>query len=40
MVKAIAESRGVKMPGFAGYCVWSLLIVLPLLGILTLVFMT
>lgn len=30
MVKAIAESRGVRMPGFFGYIAWSCTILLPL----------
>lgn len=30
MVKAIAESRGIKMPSFFGYMVWSVLILVPL----------
>jgi Na+/H+ antiporter NhaD/arsenite permease-like protein len=36
MVKAIAEQRGVKMPSFFGYMLWSCAILLPLLVILTL----
>ena len=35
MVKAIAEDRGVKMPGFFGYMVWSICILLPLLAVIT-----
>jgi Na+/H+ antiporter NhaD/arsenite permease-like protein len=35
MVKAIAESRGVKMPSFIGYMAWSCLILLPLFGLMT-----
>jgi hypothetical protein len=31
MVKAIAESNGVKMPSFFGYMIYSCLILLPLL---------
>ncbi|MCS6762794.1 MAG: sodium:proton antiporter [Candidatus Protistobacter heckmanni] len=38
MVKAIAEHRGVRMPGFFGYLGWSCCILLPLFLILTLVF--
>jgi Na+/H+ antiporter NhaD/arsenite permease-like protein len=38
MVKSIAESRGVTMPGFLGYMAWSSLILLPLFAVLTLVF--
>jgi len=35
MVKAIAEDRGVKMPSFFGYMVWSCGILLPLFGLMT-----
>jgi Na+/H+ antiporter NhaD/arsenite permease-like protein len=35
MVKAIAEERGVQMPGFLGYMAWSLTILLPLFVIVT-----
>ncbi len=35
MVKAIAESRGVKMPSFFGYMVWSGCILLPVFGLVT-----
>ncbi|HQR11120.1 MAG TPA: sodium:proton antiporter [Casimicrobiaceae bacterium] len=38
MVKSIAQSRGVAMPGFFGYMVWSSLILLPLFLLLTLMF--
>ena len=38
MVKAIAESEGVKMPSFGGYMVWSSLILLPIFAVLTFVF--
>jgi Na+/H+ antiporter NhaD/arsenite permease-like protein len=38
MVKAIAESEGVKMPSFGGYMVWSGLILLPIFALLTFVF--
>jgi Na+/H+ antiporter NhaD/arsenite permease-like protein len=38
MVKAIAEESGVRMPGFFGYMAYSGLILLPLFGIVTLVF--
>ena len=37
MVKAIAEDRGVKMPGFFGYMVWSVGILVPLLVVITFV---
>jgi len=33
MVKAIAESRGIAMPGFFGYLGWSAVFLLPLLVI-------
>ena len=39
LVKALAESRGVRMPSFAGYMVWSAAVLLPLFTILTLVFL-
>ena len=38
MVKAIAEERGVKMPSFFGYMLWSGLILLPLFIVLTVIF--
>ncbi|MBF5096385.1 sodium:proton antiporter [Azospirillum sp. INR13] len=38
MVKAIAEERGVAMPSFFGYIAWSFGILVPLLGLTTLVF--
>jgi len=38
MVKAIAESSGVKMPSFFGYMLWSGLVLLPVFGLLTLLF--
>jgi Na+/H+ antiporter NhaD/arsenite permease-like protein len=38
MVKAIAEESGIKMPSFFGYMAYSGLILLPLFGIVTLVF--
>lgn len=37
MVKAIAEDRGVKMPGFFGYMIWSVCVLLPLLAIMALI---
>ncbi|MEX8194307.1 sodium:proton antiporter [Comamonas guangdongensis] len=37
MVKAIAEDRGVRMPGFFGYMLWSLGILVPLLIAITLI---
>ena len=33
MVRAIAESSGVKMPSFFGYMVYSFLILLPILAL-------
>jgi Na+/H+ antiporter NhaD/arsenite permease-like protein len=38
MVKAIAESAGVKMPGFFGYMLYSCAVLLPVLLLVTLVF--
>ena len=38
MVKAIAEQRKVKMPGFFGYMIWSFGILVPLFALHTLVF--
>ena len=38
LVKAIAEARGVKMPGFFGYMLWSGAILVPLFVLLTLLF--
>lgn len=37
MVKAIAEHQGVAMPSFFGYMAWSTLILLPLFGLMTLI---
>ena len=37
MVKAIAEDRGVRMPSFFGYMVWSMCILIPLFIVMTLV---
>ncbi len=39
MVKAIAEQSGVKMPSFFGYMVYSCLILLPILVVMTLIFL-
>jgi Na+/H+ antiporter NhaD/arsenite permease-like protein len=39
MIKAIAEQDGVKMPSFFGYMVYSCLILLPLLVIMTILFL-
>ncbi|MBL8861868.1 MAG: sodium:proton antiporter [Planctomycetes bacterium] len=38
MVKAIAESEGVKMPSFGGYMLWSGAILVPIFVVITLVF--
>ncbi|HEX6793286.1 MAG TPA: sodium:proton antiporter [Casimicrobiaceae bacterium] len=38
MVKSIAEARGVRMPSFAGYLGWSLLVLVPIYALLTLLF--
>jgi Na+/H+ antiporter NhaD/arsenite permease-like protein len=38
MVKAMAEHRGVAMPGFFGYVLWSAAILIPLFVVVTLVF--
>ena len=38
MIYAIATERGVNMPSFFGYMVWACMIVLPILALLTLLF--
>jgi Na+/H+ antiporter NhaD/arsenite permease-like protein len=38
MVKAIAEDRGVNMPGFFGYMLWSGAILVPLFVAMTFIF--
>ncbi|MCP5365291.1 MAG: sodium:proton antiporter [Hyphomicrobiales bacterium] len=38
MVKSIAETQGVRMPSFFGYLAWSGLILLPVFGLVTVVF--
>jgi len=38
MVKAIAEDRGVAMPSFFGYMVWSVAVLIPLFIVLTFIF--
>jgi Na+/H+ antiporter NhaD/arsenite permease-like protein len=38
MVKAIAEENGVKMPSFFGYMAYSIGILIPIFGVVTLVF--
>lgn len=40
MVKAIAEQRGVPMPSFFGYLLWSLACLLPLFALQTVIFFT
>ena len=37
MVKAIAEDRGVKMPSFFGYMLWSGSVLIPLFILMTLI---
>ena len=39
MVKAIAEERGVKMPSFFGYMIYSVSILIPLFILITLIFL-
>lgn len=38
MVRSIAVDSGVKMPSFFGYMVWSVCLLMPLFGIMTLIF--
>jgi Na+/H+ antiporter NhaD/arsenite permease-like protein len=38
MVRAIAEERGVRMPSFGGYMVWSSVVLLPVFLVVTVVF--
>ncbi len=38
MVKSIAQSRGVEMPSFFGYMLWSTVILLPTFALLTVIF--
>jgi Na+/H+ antiporter NhaD/arsenite permease-like protein len=40
MVRAIAEERGVRMPSFLGYMVWSSLILLPIFAMISWLFFT
>lgn len=40
MVKAIAEDRGIKMPGFFGYMAWSCAILVPLFILMTFIWFT
>jgi len=39
MVKAIAESRGIRMPSFFGYMAWSGAVLLPLFVVITFIWM-
>jgi Na+/H+ antiporter NhaD/arsenite permease-like protein len=39
MIYAIATERGVKMPSFFGYMIWSGAVLLPVFGIVTYVFL-
>jgi len=39
MVRAIAESSGVRMPSFFGYMIYSCVILLPILVLATLIFL-
>jgi Na+/H+ antiporter NhaD/arsenite permease-like protein len=39
MVKSIAEHQKVRMPGFGGYLAWSCAILLPVLLLVTLLFL-
>lgn len=38
MVKAIVEERGIRMPSFFGYMLWSCVVLVPLLVIMTFIF--
>lgn len=38
MVKAIAESRGLQMPSFFGYMLWSVGILVPIFVLMTFLF--
>ncbi len=39
MVRSIADGAGVKMPGFFGYMIWSLVVLFPMFAIVTAAFM-
>jgi hypothetical protein len=39
MVKAVAEEAGVAMPGFLGFAAYGVIVLLPLFGLVTLVFL-
>ncbi len=38
MVRSIAEERGIRMPSFFGYMLWSLIFLVPLFGLITVLF--
>jgi Na+/H+ antiporter NhaD/arsenite permease-like protein len=38
MVRSIAADRGIRMPSFFGYMIWSVGILMPLFGLMTLIF--
>jgi Na+/H+ antiporter NhaD/arsenite permease-like protein len=38
MVKAIVEENGVRMPSFFGYCAWAAVVLLPVFGLVTVIF--
>jgi Na+/H+ antiporter NhaD/arsenite permease-like protein len=40
MVKALAEQRGVAMPGFFGYMLYSIAVLIPLFVAVTFLFLT
>jgi Na+/H+ antiporter NhaD/arsenite permease-like protein len=40
MVKSIAEHHKIRMPGFFGYMLWSLSILIPLFALVSLIFFT
>lgn len=37
MVKAVAESRGIRMPGFFGYMAWAMAVLMPLFVLMSLI---
>ena len=39
MVKAVAEHAGVRMPTFGGYLLWSMAVLLPVFGLITVIFL-
>ncbi len=38
MVRAIAQERGIRMPSFFGYMGWSILVLIPLFGLMSVIF--